>query len=54
MKVKNITTGKEHNIDQKTYDEWVKAGILLRVIEVTKPAAIKEKELEAKGPKVEV
>ena len=45
MKVRNVITNKEHNIDQKTFDEWTKAGAQLRVIEVEKPKAIKEKEL---------
>ena len=45
MKVRNVITNKEHNIDQKTFDEWAKAGAQLRVIEIEKPKAIKEKEL---------
>ena len=44
MKVRNVITNKEHNIDQKTFDEWTKSGARLRVIEVEKPKAIKEKE----------
>ena len=50
MKVRNVITNKEHNIDQKTFDEWTKSGAQLRVIEVEieveKPKAIKEKELQ--------
>ena len=46
MKVRNVITNKEHNIDQKTFDEWTKSGARLRVIEVEKPKAIKEKELQ--------
>ncbi|MFZ1786712.1 MAG: hypothetical protein WAT92_00310 [Saprospiraceae bacterium] len=54
MKVVNLLTNKEHNIDQKTFDSWTGVGARLKVIEVTKPTAIvtKEKELEVKEPKV--
>jgi len=53
MKVINVQTGKEHNIDQKTFDAWFAAGITLKVIEVQKPNAIKEKELKPEAAKVE-
>ena len=52
MKVINVQTGKEHNIDQKTFDEWTQAGISLKVLEVEKPKAIKEKELKREADKV--
>ena len=45
MKVRNVVTNKEHNVDQKTFDEWTKSGAQLRAMEVEKPKAIKEKEL---------
>ena len=48
MKVVNKLTGKEHNIDHETLDLWVKSGIQVKVIEIEKPKAIKEKELQAK------
>lgn len=53
MKVINVQTGKEHNIDQKTFDTWVQGGIRLKVIEVPKPEAIKKKELENEALRVE-
>ena len=37
---------KEHNIDPKTFDTWINAGIPLKVVEVEKPKAIVEKELQ--------
>jgi hypothetical protein len=46
MKVVNTQTNKEHNIDKETYDLWTQSGIRLKVIEVEKPKAIKEKELQ--------
>jgi hypothetical protein len=46
MKVLNRNTGKEHNIDQKTFDTWIDAGIPIKIIEVEKPKAIVEKELQ--------
>jgi len=46
MKVLNIQTNKEHNIDKETFDLWTKSGIRLKVIEIEKPKAIKEKELQ--------
>ena len=45
MKVINQNTGKEHNIDQSTFDLWTSAKIPLKIIEVEKPKAIKDKEL---------
>jgi len=45
MKVVNTQTNKEHNIDKETFDLWTKSGIRLKVIEIEKPKAIKEKEL---------
>lgn len=53
MKVINVQTGKEHNIDQKIFDAWVSAGIVLKVLEVQKPTAIKEKELKPESGKVD-
>ncbi len=53
MKVINVQTGKEHNIDQKTFDAWTSAGILVKVLEVQKPTAIKEKELKPEAVKVD-
>ena len=44
MKVINKHTGAEHNIDDDTYNAWIKAGIVLQVIEVEKPNSIKNKE----------
>lgn len=52
MKVINVQTGKEHNIDQKTFDEWTQAGISLKVIEVQKPNAIKNKEIKSDSDEV--
>jgi len=52
MKVINVQTGKEHNIDQKTFDEWTQAGIALRVVEVQKPTAIKNKEIKSDSEEV--
>ncbi len=46
MKVLNIQTNKEHNIDKETFDLWTQSGIRLKVIEIEKPKAIKEKELQ--------
>ncbi len=46
MKVLNRNTDKEHNIDQKTFDAWIYADIPLKIIEVEKPKAIVEKELQ--------
>lgn len=46
MKVVNTQTNKEHNIDKETFDLWTQSGIRLKVIEVEKPKAIKEKELQ--------
>ena len=46
MKVVNTQTNKEHNIDKETFDLWTKSGIRLKVIEIEKPKAIKEKELQ--------
>ena len=50
MKVLNQNTGKEHNINQETFDLWSKAKIPLKIIEVEKPKAIVDKELK-KGEK---
>lgn len=52
MKVINKKTGKEHNIDAKTLESWQKAGIPMKVVEVEKPNAIKEKESDKSNPVV--
>lgn len=49
MKVINKKTGKEHNIDAKTLESWQKAGISVKVVELEKPTAIKEKESDKSG-----
>lgn len=44
IKVINIKTGREHNINEKTLELWQSAGIPFKVVDIKKPEAIEKKE----------